>query len=183
MLITGGGAEMQNIEQLFSRELGIEEVRSVYPEYGFTESLSEKITTRAYATIASLLLYGAKMGSCSIAVRQQPTPTVETEIPRRRSPYGNNDEQREEQPPVRPVPPVVHEPEGSPIPPVRPVHNDGERNRKPNEPVKIDPVKPDTSDSDDIVVEGPKKKRGFKEFFTTLGDIFAGRDDVDTDGI
>ena len=49
--------------------------------------------------------------------------------------------------------------------------------------MKIDPVKPDTSDSDDIVVEGPKKKRGFKEFFTTLGDIFAGRDDVDTDGI
>lgn len=183
VLITGGGAEMQNIEQLFSRELGIEEVRSVYPEYGFTESLSEKITTRAYATIASLLLYGAKMGSCSIAVRQQPTPTVETEIPRRRSPYGNNDEQREERPPVRPVPPVVHEPEGSPIPPVRPVHNDEERNRKPNEPVKIDPVKPDTSDSDDIVVEGPKKKRGFKEFFTTLGDIFAGRDDIDTDGI
>ena len=66
---------MQNIETLFARELKVEEARSVYPEYGFTESMGEHITTRAYATIASLLLYGAKRGMCAVAVRpQSPAP-------------------------------------------------------------------------------------------------------------
>jgi cell division protein FtsA len=75
VLLTGGGAEMQNIETLFARELKVEEARSVYPEYGFTESMGEHITTRAYATIASLLLYGAKRGMCAVAVRpQSPAP-------------------------------------------------------------------------------------------------------------
>lgn len=69
VLLTGGGAEMQHVEQLFARELGVEEARTVYPEYGFTENLSEHITTTAYATVASLLCYGATHGSCNIAVR------------------------------------------------------------------------------------------------------------------
>lgn len=67
LLITGGGAEMQNIEALFARELNLEEVRAVYPEFGFTETMTDHITTTAYATVASLLLYGARLGSCSVA--------------------------------------------------------------------------------------------------------------------
>lgn len=67
LLITGGGAEMQDIETLFSRELGIDEVRVVYPEYGFTENMADQISTSAYATVASLLLFGARRGSCSVA--------------------------------------------------------------------------------------------------------------------
>ncbi|MBR2867434.1 MAG: cell division protein FtsA [Alistipes sp.] len=79
VLVTGGGAEMQHIEELFARELGVEEVRAVYPEYGFTETMSEHISTTAYATAASLLIYGAKHGSCSIAVRvAQPESVVQT---------------------------------------------------------------------------------------------------------
>ena len=69
VLLTGGGAEMQNIEQLFARELKVEEARSVFPEYGFTENMGEHMTTRAYATIASLLLYGSKRGLCAVAMR------------------------------------------------------------------------------------------------------------------
>jgi hypothetical protein len=71
---------MQNIEQLFARELKVDEARSVFPEYGFTDSMGEHITTRAYATISSLLLYGAKRGLCAVAMRvpgaapQQPQP-------------------------------------------------------------------------------------------------------------
>lgn len=80
VLLTGGGAEMQYIENLFARELGLDDVRTVYPEYGFTESMTQHITTSAYATVASLLVYGAERGSCSVAVNQmgvrQETPFV-----------------------------------------------------------------------------------------------------------
>ena len=199
VLITGGGAEMQNIEQLFARELDIEEVRSVYPEYGFTDSFGEKITTRAYATIASLLLYGAKTGSCAVAVRQRPTPPVDPETPPR-PPRTREEEQPQPVPPVKPVPPTP-EPPVKPVPPVKPTSpvppvkpekpedetKDGKNSQPTPDPVKIDPVKP-TNDGDgggdgEIIVEKPKKKRGLKDIFTTLGDIFAGRDDVDTDGL
>lgn len=85
LLITGGGAEMQDIETLFSRELGIEEVRAVYPEYGFTENMTDYISTSAYATVASLLLFGARRGSCSVATginRSVTTPPRREEAPK-----------------------------------------------------------------------------------------------------
>lgn len=85
LLITGGGAEMQNIETLFSRELGIDEVRAVYPEYGFTENMTDYISTSAYATVASLLLFGARRGSCSVATginRSVTTPPRREEAPK-----------------------------------------------------------------------------------------------------
>jgi cell division ATPase FtsA len=94
VLLTGGGAEMQNIEQLFARELKVEEARSVYPEYGFTDSMGEHITTRAYATIASLLLYGAKRGTCAVAVSVQapaPQPKPQPQQPTIGSAYDRND--------------------------------------------------------------------------------------------
>ncbi len=80
LLLTGGGAEMQHIETLFSQELGIDEVRAVYPEYGFTESMTDHITTSAYATVASLLIFGAQRGACSVAEgpnRRYVTPVME----------------------------------------------------------------------------------------------------------
>ena len=99
VLLTGGGAEMQNIERLFARELKVEEARSVFPEYGFTENMGEHMTTRAYATIASLLLYGAKRGSCAVAVRMQsatpqPQPQQTYQTPQQpqqtpQSPFGD----------------------------------------------------------------------------------------------
>ena len=71
VLLTGGGAQMRDIEKLFSRELNIAEVRTVCPEYGFTEeSMLEHITSPADATVASLLVYGAKRGSCTISLKQ-----------------------------------------------------------------------------------------------------------------
>lgn len=85
LLITGGGAEMQDIETLFSRELGIEEVRAVYPEYGFTENMTDYISTSAYATVSSLLLFGARRGSCSVATginRSVTTPPRREEAPK-----------------------------------------------------------------------------------------------------
>ncbi len=70
LLLTGGGSQMRDIEKLFARELEIEDVRIMHPEYGFVEeSLLEHITSTADTTVASLLLYGAKRGSCTVGVR------------------------------------------------------------------------------------------------------------------
>lgn len=74
VLLTGGGSRMKDIEQLFARELGYEDVRVVYPEYDITqESQINHITTQAYSTVVSLLIHGAKRGSCAVAV--VPTPS------------------------------------------------------------------------------------------------------------
>lgn len=82
VLLVGGGSEMRHIEKLFARELGYDDVRPVHPEYGFTsESLLEHVNTPAYATVASLLLYGATRGVCAVSAVQRPvfeTPHVET---------------------------------------------------------------------------------------------------------
>ena len=97
LLLTGGGAEMQHIETLFSQELGIDEVRAVYPEYGFTENMTDHITTSAYATVASLLIFGAQRGACSVAVgsnRGHVTPAVE-ETPAKPEPKVTPAPQRE----------------------------------------------------------------------------------------
>jgi hypothetical protein len=72
---------MRDIEKLFAQELEIMEARTVHPEYGFTEeSMLEHITSPADATVASLLVYGAKRGSCTVGVRPEqqeitPRPT------------------------------------------------------------------------------------------------------------
>lgn len=69
IILTGGGALMKDIEALFKRELGYEDVRVVYPEYGVTpESQMNHLSTPAYATAVSLLLYGAKRGVCSVSM-------------------------------------------------------------------------------------------------------------------
>ena len=76
VLLTGGASQMRFIENLFQRELGLEDVRTVHPEYGFVEeSMLEHITTPAFATVASLLVYGAKKGACAV-VASGATATV-----------------------------------------------------------------------------------------------------------
>ena len=70
LLLTGGGSQMRDIEKLFARELEIDDVRIMHPEYGFTEeSMLEHISSPADATVASLLVYGAERGSCTVGVR------------------------------------------------------------------------------------------------------------------
>jgi cell division protein FtsA len=85
VLLVGGGSEMRHIENLFARELGYDDVRPVHPEYGFTsESLLEHVNTPAYATVTSLLLYGATRGVCAVSAVQRPmveTPRVATSKP------------------------------------------------------------------------------------------------------
>lgn len=161
VLLTGGGAEMQNIEQLFARELKIEEVRSVYPEYGFTETMTRHITTTAYATVASLLIYGAQHGSCAVAVGPR---NVEPEQPRVA--------------PVRPTAtPSQEERRTTPQPATEP--------KEPTEPEsargKIEPVQPTDVQPGEIKLEGEKQSKGIfgwgQKFIEKLGNAFAGDDD------
>lgn len=156
VLLTGGGAEMQNIEQLFARELKVEEARSVFPEYGFTESMGEHITTRAYATIASLLLYGAKRGTCVISERQpQPAPHPQ------------------------PIPQPTPQPTPQPRPVVTP-------RPKPEEPVvetgtlgTVEPEIPSEAEGEiEIEVDGGKTKEGrLNKFMNKITELFTGKDD------
>ena len=158
VLLTGGGAEMQNIEQLFARELKVEEARSVFPEYGFTESMGEHITTRAYATIASLLLYGAKRGTCVISERQpQPAPHPQ------------------------PIPQPTSQPQPTPQP--RPVVTP---RPKPEEPVvetgtlgPVEPELPSEAEGEiEIEVDGGKTKEGrLNKFMNKITELFTGKDD------
>ena len=162
VLLTGGGAEMQNIEQLFARELKVEEARSVFPEYGFTESMGEHITTRAYATIASLLLYGAKRGTCVISERQpQPAPHP--------------------QPIPQPIPQPTSQPQPTPQP--RPVVTP---RPKPEEPVvetgtlgPVEPELPSEAEGEiEIEVDGGKTKEGrLNKFMNKITELFTGKDD------
>lgn len=81
VILTGGGSKMRFIEELFQRELGLEDVHAVHPEYGLVEeSMYEHITTPAYATVVSLLLYGAKKGGCTVVAGGATVrPTVQPE--------------------------------------------------------------------------------------------------------
>lgn len=153
VLLTGGGAAMPNIEKLFARELGIDDVRSVFPEYGFTETMAEHITTSAYATVASLLIYGAKRGSCAVAERPF-TPRTETYTP-----------------PVRPATQPEHEPQH----PAPEVHDEEPKHET------IKPTTPEVSTEIDIEVEGDNESKGlfrwFKDKVEKMGNAFAGNDD------
>ena len=127
VLLTGGGAEMQHIEELFAREMKAIEVRAVYPEYGFTETMTEHISTSAYATAASLLVYGANRGSCNIAVRVQREEPRQTEPrqmeprqaePRREEPRQVAEPEERTRPNIGTMPPRQAEPEVAAIPEV-----------------------------------------------------------------
>jgi cell division protein FtsA len=156
LLITGGGAAMQNIETLFSRELGIDEVRSVYPEYGFTDNMTDFIDTPAYATVASLLIYGSQCGACAVAdapktigVQPKPQPQPKPEV---QTPPVQKRAEEEEKPAVA----------QTTVPPIAPESIDVE------EEVSWD-EEPETNKN------GGKLKR----WFTQLGNSFMGGDEAE----
>ncbi len=178
VLITGGGAEMQNIEYLFASELGYEDVRSVYPEYGFTDSIHEHMATRAYATVASLLLYGAKRGSCAVAER----PKISTPEPQPRvMPQSGYQQQMQQEMPTPPKPTPMPAPE-------QPKSSNAEVAVPPH---KLAPVMPEVDEDsteqhtdERPTIEMPtdnntKGNNRFGRWIERLGDMFAGNDKGD----
>lgn len=154
LLLTGGGSQMRDIEKLFAQELEIMEARTVHPEYGFTEeSMLEHITSPADATVASLLVYGAKRGSCTIGKRpeQQAAPRPVAR-PTGLSSYNNTTTVVEEQKPTTPQAPATPEPQN---------------------PVKPKPVL-DIDDDDPLKPEKPSFGGRIRKWFTDAGNTFIG---------
>lgn len=173
VFLTGGGAELPFVEALFARELGYDEVRSVYPEYGFTEnSLGEKVDNRAYATILSLLLYGSNIGCCSVAERPvvyttpEPKPTPRTP----NNPYGQGNEERETRIP-RPTPRPIPTPTPTPIKPTpsnngeEKEHNDEVKEEVPTRPLNpiVPTPKPTPTPKPETKEESKEEKKGDKK--------------------
>lgn len=156
LLLTGGGSQMRDIEKLFAQELEIMEARTVHPEYGFTEeSMLEHITSPADATVASLLVYGAKRGSCTIGIRpeQQAAPRPVAR-PTGLSSYNNTTTVVEEQKSTTPQPQAPATPE-------------------PQNPVKPKPVL-DIDDDDPLKPEKPSFGGRIRKWFTDAGNTFIG---------
>lgn len=157
LLLTGGGSQMRDIEKLFAQELEIMEARTVHPEYGFTEeSMLEHITSPADATVASLLVYGAKRGSCTIGIRpeQQAAPRPVAR-PAGLSSYNNTTTVVEEQKPTTPQPQAPATPE-------------------PQNPVKPKPVLDIDDDDDPLKPEKPSFGGRIRKWFTDAGNTFIG---------
>lgn len=157
LLLTGGGSQMRDIEKLFAQELEIMEARTVHPEYGFTEeSMLEHITSPADATVASLLVYGAKRGSCTIGIRpeQQAAPRPVAR-PTGLSSYNNTTTVVEEQKPTTPQPQAPATPE-------------------PQNPVKPKPVLDIDDDDDPLKPEKPSFGGRIRKWFTDAGNTFIG---------
>ena len=176
VLLTGGGAEMQNIETLFARELKVEEARSVYPEYGFTESMGEHITTRAYATIASLLLYGAKRGMCAVAVRPQGFATQQPQQPQQnfepQNPVGDVYKRNVEE--SSPTQDSVTAPKSITMPKPQPAPKPEE---EPIDTGTLGTTEPEvTADGEFEVGTGKTKKGTVSKWVDRLSEIFAGKD-------
>lgn len=157
VLLTGGGAAMPDIEKLFARELSLDEVRSVFPEYGFTETMAEHITTSAYATVASLLIYGAKRGSCAVAERPN---------------FGQRMSEPHIVPPAKPATPTpaAH--------PAEPKHTEESEQQQMG---PITPATPEIGDDEEIKIEDDGKSKSIfnwmKNKLERMGSAFAGNDD------
>ena len=146
VLLTGGGSRMRDIEELFKREIACEDVRVVYPEYGITPESMEHISSQANATVVSLMLYGAKRGSCSVIVKPQ-GPTV--------SQPGSTPTSTPAPEPQRPAQNTTT------IPPVKAV----EEQPKPQQPAEPEQVveTPTTDVGEEIIDVGPDVEKGRKK--------------------
>lgn len=182
LLLTGGGAEMQNIEALFARKLGIDDVRVVYPEYGFTENMTDHITTTAYATVASLLLYGSMHGACSVAVGSNRdvhkpvdgTPVAPTED--KQTQATKDQEQRVE--------------EKTKEEKIKEGKTKEEAKQTPTSTITVDPTpienvtKTKNNDDDIFSTDGDDDEKPnwwdkFKKTISNMGESFAGKDEAD----
>ena len=77
VVLTGGSAYLADIEQLFSRELGVE-VRPGKQIYGITDDSCEKITAFAKAAVIGVLQYGSTRMACNTTEKPS-TPTTKVE--------------------------------------------------------------------------------------------------------
>lgn len=81
IVITGGGATLKNLDQLFRVKLGCE-VRLAMPTVHLTPESAEKVANPKYSTIAGLLIDAVRNGRftdvvCGVQAQPEPEPTRE----------------------------------------------------------------------------------------------------------
>lgn len=85
IVLTGGSTLLENIDELFRRETGVD-VRIAAARYGIDEESQFKIGTYAHSTAVAVLLFGAEHGYCEVTERVQipnkPTVAVEPKVPK-----------------------------------------------------------------------------------------------------
>ena len=84
IVLTGGGAALKNVDELFHRVTG-QEVRVACAEMGVATESLEKVASPASTLAVSILINGAQMGACPVSVvraeepaRKAAEPAVET---------------------------------------------------------------------------------------------------------
>lgn len=184
LLLTGGGSQMRDIEKLFGRELDIEDVRTMHPEYGFTEeSMLEHISSPADSTVASLLIYGAERGSCTVGVRPVEQTQQQRTQPKGLSAYTQPGIQQPQQ--VQPSQPAAATPQQPQTPPVQTPQTapDAQSVTPPTTLTSGEQkTKQDLDDNkqggkiEDELPEGPKKGFGWwiRKKFENVGNSFVG---------
>lgn len=100
IVLTGGSAVLRDLDKLFNRETKMD-VRIATPDTGITEASCERLNHPTFATVAGLLLLGARKGASSVIVERPPV--------------------REEAPAEQPV--AAPEPVAAPQPAVAPAEN------------------------------------------------------------
>lgn len=81
IVLTGGGAGLKNIDELFRRVTG-QEVRVACAEMGVATESLEKVSSPASTVAVSLLLRGAQTGACPVGVLHVEQPRAIDEQPK-----------------------------------------------------------------------------------------------------
>ncbi len=126
IVLTGGSALLENIDELFRRETGVN-VRIVAARYGIDEESQQKIGTCAHSTAVAILQFGSERGFCDVTERVKPAepakkpitavPPVQKEPEIAAAPKPDDRPQEPERPTPTPAPapapeqPIAPEPE------------------------------------------------------------------------
>ena len=111
IVLTGGSAHLRDIDELFRRVTGMD-VRIAVADIGIVESSCELVDDPSYTTAVSLLIKGAKLGSCIVDERPikvvpvvvpTPQPIVNTSTPQPEPVVAYTPPQPIAQPVVKPI--------------------------------------------------------------------------------
>lgn len=158
IVLTGGSALLENIDELFRRETGAN-VRLGAARYGIDEESQQKIGTYAHSTAVAVLLFGEKHGFCEVTERVA-------------LPSAGADGAGEPRKPQKPEPFTPREdPKAPPV--VQPANEEAEEEDKSED--KSEPEKePPTYGTPNGNDNGPKNrgflKKALEKFNNFLGD-------------
>lgn len=160
IVLTGGSALLENIDELFRRETGAN-VRLGAARYGIDEESQQKIGTYAHSTAVAVLLFGSEHGFCEVTERvlvpTRPNAVAEEPLRVQKPVSPVRREQPENPTVVQPKPAVEHEE-------TKPADADSVEQKGHDEPTtvvkKATPTPPPVEDDDDDDFGADNEKQG-----------------------